>query len=68
MRALDNLGEANLNNGVIPGQSGMFDSGLHSADIRMFQRMAFGGQEYSSDFSRTSWNSHRESSIGSNHR
>ncbi|KAM0932935.1 putative protein kinase RLK-Pelle-PERK-1 family [Dioscorea sansibarensis] len=68
VRALDNLGEANLNNGVMPGQSGMFDSGMHSADIRMFQRMAFGGQEYSSDFSGTSWNSRRESSIGSNHR
>ncbi|KAL7094578.1 hypothetical protein ACP275_11G112900 [Erythranthe tilingii] len=61
VRALDSLDElTDLNNGVKPGQSGVFDSREHSAQIRMFQRMAFGSQEHSSDFfdnSQSSWKS-----------
>ncbi|KAL3812388.1 hypothetical protein ACJIZ3_013656 [Penstemon smallii] len=37
MRALDSLED--LNNGMKLGQSGIFDSREHSAQIRMFQRM-----------------------------
>ncbi|KAL7101163.1 hypothetical protein ACP275_08G039100 [Erythranthe tilingii] len=50
VRALDSMDElADLNNGVKPGQSGVFSSSEHSAQIRMFQRMAFGSQDYSTD-------------------
>ncbi|TXG57861.1 hypothetical protein EZV62_015690 [Acer yangbiense] len=59
VRALDSLDESSdLTNGIKPGQSGIFNSEQHSAQIRMFQRMAFGSQEYSSDFlnqSQSSW-------------
>lgn len=52
MRALDSLDEmSDLANGVKPGQSGVFDSAEHSAQIRMFQRMAFGSQDSSSAYS-----------------
>ncbi|XP_073296188.1 proline-rich receptor-like protein kinase PERK8 isoform X1 [Primulina huaijiensis] len=50
VRALDAMDElANLNNGMKPGQSGVFESSEHSAQMRMFQRMAFGSQEFNSD-------------------
>ncbi|KAL6961046.1 Proline-rich receptor-like protein kinase perk8 [Sarracenia purpurea var. burkii] len=61
VRALDSIGEfSDLTNGMRPGQSEVFDSREQSAQIRMFQRMAFGSQEYSSDFfnhSQSSWRS-----------
>ncbi|KAL0450226.1 UNVERIFIED_CONTAM: Proline-rich receptor-like protein kinase PERK8 [Sesamum latifolium] len=60
VRALDSMDElADLNNGVKPGQSGIFSSREHSAQIRMFQKMAFGSQDYSSDYlnSQSSWRS-----------
>ncbi|KAI3452132.1 hypothetical protein Pfo_008797 [Paulownia fortunei] len=61
VRALDSMDElADLNNGIKPGQSGIFSSREHSAQIRMFQRMAFGSQDYSSDYfnhSQSSWRS-----------
>uniref|UniRef100_A0A5B7A3W8 non-specific serine/threonine protein kinase n=1 Tax=Davidia involucrata TaxID=16924 RepID=A0A5B7A3W8_DAVIN len=61
VRALDSIGEfSDLTNGMKPGQSEVFDSREHSAQIRMFQRMAFGSQDYSSDFfnhSQSSWRS-----------
>ncbi|KAJ6402641.1 hypothetical protein OIU84_014696 [Salix udensis] len=42
VRALDSLDESSdLSNGMRPGQSEIFDSRQHSAQIRMFQRMAF---------------------------
>ncbi|XP_060191857.1 proline-rich receptor-like protein kinase PERK8 [Lycium barbarum] len=51
VRALDSMDElSDLSNGMKPGQSGIFDSREQSAQIRMFQKMAFGSQEYSSDF------------------
>ncbi|KAA8547840.1 hypothetical protein F0562_004269 [Nyssa sinensis] len=61
VRALDSISEfSDLTNGMKPGQSEIFDSRQHSAQIRMFQRMAFGSQDYSSDFfnhSQSSWRS-----------
>ncbi|XP_051140587.1 proline-rich receptor-like protein kinase PERK8 [Andrographis paniculata] len=61
VRALDSMEEmADLNNGTRPGQSGVFSSREHSAQIRMFQRMAFGSHDYGSDIynnSNTSWGS-----------
>ncbi|GER31012.1 protein kinase superfamily protein [Striga asiatica] len=60
-RALDSMEElADLNNGVKPGQSGIFSSREQSAQIRMFQKMAFGSQDYSSEYldhSQSSWRS-----------
>lgn len=63
VRALDSLDEmADLNNGVKPGQSSVFDSAEQSAQIRMFRRMAFGSQDYSTGYfnetqSHSSWRS-----------
>ncbi|KAF9663935.1 hypothetical protein SADUNF_Sadunf17G0103700 [Salix dunnii] len=61
VRALGLLDESSdLSNGMKPGQSGIFDSRQHSAEIRMFQRMAFGSQDYSSSFfdrTQSSWTS-----------
>ncbi|KAI5591595.1 hypothetical protein BDE02_04G091300 [Populus trichocarpa] len=61
VRALDLLDESSdLSNGMKPGQSEIFDSRQHSAQIRMFQRLAFGSQEYSSEFfdrTQSSWRS-----------
>ncbi|XP_062106364.1 proline-rich receptor-like protein kinase PERK8 [Humulus lupulus] len=68
VRALDSMDDiSDLNNGVKPGQSEVYDSAQQSAQIRMFQRMAFGSQDYSTDFfdrSHSSWGSreHRDRS------
>ncbi|KAJ8546280.1 hypothetical protein K7X08_018863 [Anisodus acutangulus] len=60
VRALDSMDElSDLSNGVKPGQSGIFDSREQSAQIRTFQKMAFGSQEYSSDFFNYSQGSYR---------
>lgn len=51
VRALDSMFEfSDLTNGLKPGQSEIFNSREQSAQIRIFQRMAFGNQDYSSDF------------------
>ncbi|XP_057757256.1 proline-rich receptor-like protein kinase PERK8 [Arachis stenosperma] len=64
VRALDSLDEnSDLNNGIRPGQSSVFDSAQQSAQIRMFRRMAFGSQDYSSSFfneSQSSWMSREQ--------
>ncbi|KAK9048821.1 hypothetical protein SSX86_032212 [Deinandra increscens subsp. villosa] len=62
VRALDSIVEftTDLSNGMKPGQSEIFDSREQSAQIRLFQRMAFGSQDYSSEYfnnSQTSWRS-----------
>ncbi|KAL4376210.1 hypothetical protein GQ457_02G006300 [Hibiscus cannabinus] len=61
VRALDSLDESSdITNGVRPGQSGVFDSAQQSAEIRLFQRLAFGSQDYSSSFfnhTQSSWRS-----------
>lgn len=50
VRALESLDElSDLSNGMKPGQSEVFDPSQQSAQIRMFQRMAFGSQDYSSE-------------------
>ncbi|GAA0186824.1 hypothetical protein LIER_34112 [Lithospermum erythrorhizon] len=59
VRALESVEElSDLTNGLKPGESQIFDSRQQSAQIKMFQKMAFGSQEYSSDFfnnSQSSW-------------
>ncbi|XP_024986901.1 proline-rich receptor-like protein kinase PERK8 isoform X2 [Cynara cardunculus var. scolymus] len=62
VRALDSIVEftTDLSNGMKPGQSEIFDSREQSAQIRLFQRMAFGSQDYSSEYfnnSQSSWRS-----------
>ncbi|KAK1410231.1 hypothetical protein QVD17_36766 [Tagetes erecta] len=62
VRALDSIVDftTDLSNGMKPGQSAIFDSREHSAQIRLFQRMAFGSQDFSSEYynnSQTSWRS-----------
>ncbi|KAG9153753.1 hypothetical protein Leryth_005873 [Lithospermum erythrorhizon] len=48
VRAVDSIGEmSDLTNGMKPGESQIINSREQSAQIRMFQRMAFGNQEYS---------------------
>ncbi|KAF3332763.1 proline-rich receptor-like protein kinase PERK8-like protein [Carex littledalei] len=49
VRALDSLtDEVDISNGVQPGKSQMFNV-ANTADIKLFQKMAFGSQDFSSD-------------------
>ncbi|KAM5581025.1 proline-rich receptor-like protein kinase PERK8 [Rosa sericea] len=61
VRALDSLDDtSDLSNGMKPGQSEVFNSADQSAQIRMFQRMAFGSQDHSTSYfnqSQSSWKS-----------
>lgn len=61
VRALESVDElSDLTNGMKPGQSEAFDPAQQSAQIRMFRRMAFGSQEYSTEFfnqTQSSWRS-----------
>ncbi|XP_038892555.1 proline-rich receptor-like protein kinase PERK9 isoform X2 [Benincasa hispida] len=50
VRAFDSLATADLSNGMRFGESQAFDSGQQSAEIRFFRMLAFGNQDYSSDF------------------
>ncbi|KGN52026.1 proline-rich receptor-like protein kinase PERK9 isoform X1 [Cucumis sativus] len=50
VRAFDSLATADLSNGMRFGESQGFDSGQQSAEIRFFRMLAFGNQDYSSDF------------------
>ncbi|KAK4263725.1 hypothetical protein QN277_029102 [Acacia crassicarpa] len=50
VRALESIINSDLNNGMRPGESEAFNSAQQSAEIRMFRRMAFGSQDYSTDF------------------
>ncbi|XP_019176357.1 PREDICTED: proline-rich receptor-like protein kinase PERK8 isoform X1 [Ipomoea nil] len=60
VRALNSMDDLmDLSNGMKPGQSEVFNSREHSAQIRMFQRMAFGSQDLSSDFFNFSQSSSR---------
>ncbi|KAG6524244.1 hypothetical protein ZIOFF_014150 [Zingiber officinale] len=59
VRLLDALTDLDLNNGVKPGQSGIFNA-LESGDIRLFQRMAFGTQVSSPDYSQSSLSNQSE--------
>ncbi|GAA0174851.1 hypothetical protein LIER_28153 [Lithospermum erythrorhizon] len=58
VRAVDSIGEmSDLTNGMKPGESQIINSREQSAQIRMFQRMAFGNQEYSTTSFSNSQNS-----------
>ncbi|XP_054795761.1 proline-rich receptor-like protein kinase PERK8 [Prosopis cineraria] len=61
VRAFDLLDElADLNNGMKPGQSSVFDSAEQNEQIKMFRRLAFGSQDYSTSYfneSHSSWGS-----------
>ncbi|CAA6661231.1 unnamed protein product [Spirodela intermedia] len=54
VRALDGSADPmeDLSNGVRPGQSELFGPSWPSAEIRLFQQMAFGGQDHSGSFGR----------------
>ncbi|KAK7407621.1 hypothetical protein VNO78_09577 [Psophocarpus tetragonolobus] len=57
VRAFDSLGGSDLTNGMRLGDSEVFNSAQQSEEIRLFRRMAFGSQNYSTDFfSRSSLN------------
>ncbi|TKY69438.1 Proline-rich receptor protein kinase PERK9 [Spatholobus suberectus] len=50
VRAFDSLAGSDLTNGMRLGESEVFDSAQQSEEIRLFRRMAFGSQNYSTDF------------------
>ncbi|KAL7240547.1 hypothetical protein ACSBR2_006243 [Camellia fascicularis] len=50
VRALDSMVAADLTNGMRVGESEIFNTAEQSAEIRLFRRMAFGSQDYSTDF------------------
>ncbi|CAA7036331.1 unnamed protein product [Microthlaspi erraticum] len=50
VRAFDSLAEEDLTNGMRLGESEIINSAEQSAEIRLFRRMAFGSQNYSTDF------------------
>ncbi|KAK7309972.1 hypothetical protein RJT34_07139 [Clitoria ternatea] len=50
VRAFDSLAGSDLTNGMRLGDSEVFDSAQQSEEIRLFRRMAFGSQNYSTDF------------------
>ncbi|EFH66933.1 hypothetical protein ARALYDRAFT_472802 [Arabidopsis lyrata subsp. lyrata] len=55
VRAFDSLAEEDLTNGMRLGESEIINSAQQSAEIRLFRRMAFGSQNYSTDsFTRNS--------------
>ncbi|XP_019099205.1 PREDICTED: proline-rich receptor-like protein kinase PERK10 isoform X1 [Camelina sativa] len=56
VRAFDSLAEEDLTNGMRLGESEIINSAQQSAEIRLFRRMAFGSQNYSTDsFTRSSY-------------
>ncbi|WOH15409.1 hypothetical protein DCAR_0934947 [Daucus carota subsp. sativus] len=60
VRAFDSMVTADLSNGMKVGESEIYNSAQQSAEIRLFRRMAFGSQNYSTDyFSQSSNNSQR---------
>ncbi|KAB2624372.1 proline-rich receptor-like protein kinase PERK9 [Pyrus ussuriensis x Pyrus communis] len=50
VRVFDSFAASDINNGMRVGESEAFDSAQQSAEIRLFRRMAFGSQNYSTDF------------------
>ncbi|KAL2559087.1 Proline-rich receptor-like protein kinase PERK9 [Forsythia ovata] len=50
VRAFDSMATSDLTNGMKVGESEIFNSAQQSEEIRLFQRMAFGSQNYSTDF------------------
>lgn len=50
VRAFDSMATSDLTNGMRVGESQLFNSAQQSEEIRLFRRMAFGSQDYSTDF------------------
>ncbi|KAK1423177.1 hypothetical protein QVD17_18472 [Tagetes erecta] len=50
VRAFESLETEDLSNGMRVGESEIYNSAEQSAEIRLFQRMAFGSQNYSTDY------------------
>lgn len=50
VRAFDSMVTSDLTNGMRVGESEIFNSAEQSEEIRLFRRMAFGSQEFSTDF------------------
>ncbi|XP_073315117.1 proline-rich receptor-like protein kinase PERK9 [Primulina huaijiensis] len=50
VRALESMATSDLSNGMRVGESEIYNSAQHSEEIRLFRRMAFGSQDYSTDF------------------
>ncbi|KAL2542715.1 Proline-rich receptor-like protein kinase PERK10 [Abeliophyllum distichum] len=50
VRAFDSMATSDLTNGMKVGESEIFNSAQQSEEIRLFRRMAFGSQNYSTDF------------------
>ncbi|XVF03490.1 hypothetical protein REPUB_Repub04eG0265600 [Reevesia pubescens] len=50
VRAFDSLATSDLSNGMKVGESEVFNSAQQSEEIRWFRRMAFGSQNYSTDY------------------
>ncbi|KAI3729567.1 hypothetical protein L6452_18228 [Arctium lappa] len=50
VRAFESMETDDLSNGMRVGESEVFNSAQQSAEIRLFRRMAFGSQDYSTDF------------------
>ncbi|XVE85983.1 hypothetical protein DITRI_Ditri17bG0135800 [Diplodiscus trichospermus] len=50
VRAFDSLATSDLTNGMRVGESELFNSAQQSEEIRWFRRMAFGSQNYSTDY------------------
>lgn len=48
--ALSMSDSGDLSNGLRVGESQLYDSAQQSAEIRWFRRMAFGSQDYSTEF------------------
>ncbi|TYJ05763.1 hypothetical protein E1A91_A12G186300v1 [Gossypium mustelinum] len=50
VRAFESLATSDLSNGMKVGESEVFNSAQQSEEIRWFRRMAFGSQNYSTDY------------------
>nr|XP_043640253.1 proline-rich receptor-like protein kinase PERK9 [Erigeron canadensis] len=50
LRAFEGMETEDLSNGMRVGESEIYNSAQRSAEIRLFNRMAFGSQNYSTDF------------------
>ncbi|KAK9052276.1 hypothetical protein SSX86_028905 [Deinandra increscens subsp. villosa] len=50
VRAFESLETEDLTNGMRVGESEIYNSAQQDAEIRLFRRMAFGNQNYSTDF------------------
>ncbi|CAM8883766.1 unnamed protein product [Rhodiola kirilowii] len=50
VRAFDSILASDITNGMQMGQSQVYNSAEHSAEIKLFRKMAFGSQNYSIDF------------------